>query len=51
MTSANILVEFEILTAVAMKSSVFWDITPSSLFKVKTNVSKKNVASIFRVEK
>jgi hypothetical protein len=38
----------EVRTAVVMKSSVFWDITPCSLLKV--NDSKERVASIFRVE-
>jgi hypothetical protein len=28
-------VAFEVLTAVVMKRSVFWDITPCSQFKVK----------------
>jgi hypothetical protein len=27
-------VGFEVLTAVAMKSSIFWDITPCSVLKV-----------------
>jgi hypothetical protein len=30
-------VGFEILTAVVMKSSVFWDMTPCSPLKVKQN--------------
>jgi hypothetical protein len=38
-------VEFEVLTAVVMKSSIFWDITPCSPLKVK-RVSRENVASI-----
>jgi hypothetical protein len=29
-------IEFEVLTAVPMKSSVFWDITPCSPLKVNT---------------
>jgi hypothetical protein len=40
---------FEVLTAVVMRSSVFWDITPCSPLKA-TDVSEEHVASIFRVE-
>jgi hypothetical protein len=43
-------VRFEVLTAVVMKSSIFWDITPCSMLK-STDVSEKLIASIFRVEK
>jgi hypothetical protein len=32
--SKDSVVGFEVLTAVVMKSSVFWDITPCSLLKV-----------------
>jgi hypothetical protein len=35
----------EILTAVVMKNSIFWDITPRSLLK-STDVSEEHVASI-----
>jgi hypothetical protein len=41
-------VGFEVLTAVVMKSFVFWDKTPCSPLKVK--VSKEHVASIFMTE-
>jgi hypothetical protein len=37
---------FEVLTAVVMNSSIFWDITPCSQLKVK----EENIASIFRAE-
>jgi hypothetical protein len=43
------VVEFEVLTAVLMKSIIFWDITPCS--RLSTDVSEKLIASIFRVEK
>jgi hypothetical protein len=42
------VVEFDVLTAVVMKSSVFWDIRPYSL--LKADVSEEHVASIFRVK-
>jgi hypothetical protein len=42
-------VGFEVLTAVVMKSSVFWDITPCSPSKAN-QCSEEHVASIFRVE-
>jgi hypothetical protein len=42
------LIGFEILTAVVMKSAIFWDITPCSPLKVN-NVSEEHVISIFRV--
>jgi hypothetical protein len=42
-------VGFEVLTAVVMRSSVFWDITPRSRWK-STDVSEEHVAFIFRVE-
>jgi hypothetical protein len=40
----------EVLTAVTMTSTVFWDVTPSSLVKVY-RCSEEGIASIFRVEK
>jgi hypothetical protein len=43
------LVGFEVFTAVVMKSTTFWDITPCS--PVSTDVSEDHIASIFRVEK
>jgi hypothetical protein len=42
-------VGFEVLTAVVMKSTTFWDITPCSLLSV--DVSEEHIASIFTVEK
>jgi hypothetical protein len=42
-------VGFEVLTAVVMKISVSWDITPYSPVKL-TDISEENIASIFRVE-
>jgi hypothetical protein len=42
-------VGFEVLTAVIIKSTVFWDTTPCSPWK-STDVSEKYIASIFRVE-
>jgi hypothetical protein len=44
----NIYIGSEVLTAVAMKSSSFGDITPCSL--LKGDVSEEYVASMFRVE-
>jgi hypothetical protein len=41
-------VGFEVLTAVGMKRSVFWDITPRS--PNSTDVSEGNIASFFRLE-
>jgi hypothetical protein len=41
---------FEVLTAVVMKCSIFWDIMPCNPLKV-TEVSEKHGAYIFRVEK
>jgi hypothetical protein len=46
----NQQVGFEVLTAVVMKSSTFWDITQCSPLKF-TVVSEEHVASLFRVEK
>jgi hypothetical protein len=40
---------FEVLTAVVMKSTIFWDITV--IRWVSTDVSEEHIASIFRVEK
>jgi hypothetical protein len=40
---------FEVLTAVVMKSSIFWDIMWCCQLKVN-RVSEEHVASIFRVE-
>jgi hypothetical protein len=39
----------EVLTAVDMKSSIFWDITPYSLLK-NNHVSEEYAASFFMVE-
>jgi hypothetical protein len=41
-------VRFKVLTAVAKKISVFWDITPCS--PVDVNVSEEHTASILRVQ-
>jgi hypothetical protein len=43
------IIGFEVLTAVVLKNSVLWDISPCSPFKI-TEVSEKHVAFIFRVE-
>jgi hypothetical protein len=43
-------VGFKDLTAVAMKITGFWDITPCSPFKV-TDISEEYIESIFRIEK
>jgi hypothetical protein len=43
-------VGYEVPTAVAMKSSIFWDITLCSPLKVNLCVSKKHIASIFSVD-
>jgi hypothetical protein len=40
---------FEVLTALVMKSSIFWDITPCSPLKVSDH-SEEHIASIFRIE-
>jgi hypothetical protein len=44
-----VFVGFEVLTAVLMKTSVFWSITPCIPSKV-IDVSEEYVTSIFRVE-
>jgi hypothetical protein len=42
---------FEVLKAVVMKSSVFWDLKPCSQSLAKPyDVSNEHVTSIFRVE-
>jgi hypothetical protein len=43
------VVGFEVLTAVVMKSSIFWDITSCSPLKV--NVLEEHIASTFRSKK
>jgi hypothetical protein len=45
----EIIVEFEVLTAVVMKRSICWDITPRSPLE-STDVSEEHVFTIFRVE-
>jgi hypothetical protein len=40
---------FDVLTAVVMKTSVFWDIMPCSPLS-QPDISEEQVASIFRVE-
>jgi hypothetical protein len=42
------VVGFEVLTAVVMKSSIFWDVSPCSPLKVNRRFGE-HVASIFRV--
>jgi hypothetical protein len=42
-------VGFEVLTAVSMESTVFWDVTPCSAVEVH-HVSEQYTSSIFRVE-
>jgi hypothetical protein len=42
-------VGFEVLTAVVMKSSIFWDIMPRSPLKVN-DASEEHVASIVKIE-
>jgi hypothetical protein len=44
-----LLVGFEVLTAVVMKSSIFWDITQCNPFKVNRSF-RKNISPIFGVE-
>jgi hypothetical protein len=39
----------DILAAVIMKISVFWDITPLALWK-STDVSEEHIASTFRIK-
>jgi hypothetical protein len=43
------LLSLEVLTAVVMKSTIFWDITPCSPSK-PTHVSEDHVASFYSVE-
>jgi hypothetical protein len=43
-------VRFEVLMAVTLKSTVFWDVTPCSLVKF-SDVTEERIASKFRVEK
>jgi hypothetical protein len=40
---------FEVLTAVVMKSSIFWDITPYIPLK-STDISEEHFVSILRIE-
>jgi hypothetical protein len=42
-------VGFQVLTAVVMKSTIFWDITQCSPLK-STDVSEEHIASIFSVK-
>jgi hypothetical protein len=42
-------VGFEVLTAMVMKSTILWDITPCS--PLSTDISEGHISSIFRVEK
>jgi deoxycytidylate deaminase len=46
--SFNYTSKFEFLTAVVMKSTIFWEITPCSSLKV--DISEEHIASIFRVK-
>jgi hypothetical protein len=46
----NTFVGLEVFTAVVMKSTIFWDITPCSPLSVN-RVSEEHITSIFRVEK
>jgi hypothetical protein len=46
--AGGFLNEFENLTAVVMKSSTIWDITPCS--PMSTDLPEEHIASIFRVE-
>jgi hypothetical protein len=48
-TNIDIVVGFEVITAVVMKCPIFWDITPCSPLKV-TDVSEEHVSSIFKVK-
>jgi hypothetical protein len=49
LAAPNILREgFEILTAMVMKSTIFFDITPCR--SRSTNVPEENIASLFGVE-
>jgi hypothetical protein len=41
--------ESEVLTAVAMMSTIFWDVMPYSLVEVH-HISEEYTASIFRVD-
>jgi hypothetical protein len=41
---------FEVLTAVVVRISLFWDITPCSPLKCQKNFGKCHYASIIRVE-
>jgi hypothetical protein len=42
-----ILVGFEILTAVVLKTSIFWDITPCSPFKLTTYLQAGFLLGLF----
>jgi hypothetical protein len=43
-------VGFDVLTAVVMKSTILWDITPYVVRWKSTNISKERIASVFREE-
>jgi hypothetical protein len=49
-TKAKTNVGFEVLTAVIMNNSIFWDITPCSQFGSQQTFRRTHVTSIFRVE-
>jgi hypothetical protein len=42
-------VGFEVLITVVMKSSIFWDVMPSSPLK-STDISEEHVVSVFRLK-
>jgi hypothetical protein len=43
------IIGYEILTAVVMKSTIFWNKTPCSPFNIN-DVAEEDIASICRVE-
>jgi hypothetical protein len=43
------IVGFEVITAVIIESTIFWDVTPCSLLKVNQPM-EEHISSIFSVE-
>jgi hypothetical protein len=48
--NAGKYVGFEVLTAVIMRNSIFWDITPCSPLKVRPRFRKNGVGSTLRAK-
>jgi hypothetical protein len=47
----NLFLDFEIVTVVALKSYIFWDIMPCIIWRESTDILEEHITSIFRVKK